>query len=81
MIAIPKSEQGKFENILCGQAQRFGLTPEEYLRKVWYHEEASKLGEYVAMMLLSQLLDLAPIAMPQEELQEALRSKFIEGVA
>lgn len=62
MIAIPKSEQEKFENILYGQAQRFGLTPEEYLRKVWYHEEATRLGEYIAMTLLEELLPLVPIS-------------------
>ncbi len=38
MIGIPKGEQAKFERILFGQAKRFGLTPEEYLRKVWYHD-------------------------------------------
>ena len=60
MITIPKSEQGNFEAILYGEAQRFGLTPEEYLRKVWYHEAACRLGEYVAMTLLDQLLPLVP---------------------
>ena len=62
MLTIPKSEQSKFENIICGQAQRFGLTPEEYLRKVWYHEEASKLGEYIAMTLVEQILSLLPVS-------------------
>lgn len=60
MLSIPKSEKKKFEDILCGQAQRFGLTPEEYLRKVWYHEEASRLGEYVAMSLVDEILPLVP---------------------
>jgi hypothetical protein len=56
MITIPNSEQQRFKSLLLGQAKRFGLTPEEYLRKIWYHEEATKLGEYVAMVLLEELL-------------------------
>lgn len=64
MINVPKSERSKFEAIICGQAQHFGLTPEEYLRKVWYHEEASKLGEYVAMSLVNEILPLVPASKP-----------------
>lgn len=64
MINIPRSERGKFEAILYGQARHFGLTPEEYLRKVWYHEEASKLGEYVAMSLVNEILPLVPASKP-----------------
>jgi hypothetical protein len=60
MIAIPESEKERFISVLYGQAQRFGLTPEEYLRKVWYHEEASRFGEYIAMTLLEELLPLIP---------------------
>lgn len=67
MIVIPKSEQERFEAILCGQAQNFGLTNEEYLRKVWYHEQATKLGKYVAMTLLQELLQLMPIHQSDEK--------------
>ncbi|MBA7635901.1 hypothetical protein ES703_43511 [subsurface metagenome] len=67
MITIPKSEQERFEAILYGQAQNFGLTSEEYLRKVWYHEQATKLGEYVAMSLLEELLSLVPITQADEK--------------
>ena len=67
MITIPKSEQERFEAILCGQAQNFGLTSEEYLRKVWYHEQATKLGEYVAMTLVEELLPLVFIPQSGEE--------------
>jgi len=67
MITIPKSEQERFEAILCGQAQNFGLTSEEYLRKVWYHEQATKLGEYVAMSLLEELLPLVLIPQADEK--------------
>ena len=56
MIQIPKTEQARFEAILTAQSQRFGLTAEEYLRKIWYHEEASRLGEYMAMRLVDDLL-------------------------
>lgn len=70
MIAIPKSEQERFEAILCGQAQNFGLTPEEYLRKVWYHEQATKLGEYIAMTLVEELLPLVPV--PQSSGKETV---------
>lgn len=56
MINIPKGERTRFEDILRGQSQRYGLQPEEYLRKVWYHEEAAKLGEYMALSLLDELL-------------------------
>lgn len=57
---IPIIERQKFENFVFGQAQKFNLTPEEYLRKVWYHEEAAKFGEFMAMTLLEQLLSFLP---------------------
>lgn len=59
-MRIPDNERLRFESLLIGQAHRFGLSPDEYLRKVWYHEQASRLGEYVAMVLLEQLLTIAP---------------------
>lgn len=67
MVTIPKSEQRKFETMLSGQARHYGLTPEEYLRKIWYHEEASRFGEYVAMTLLEELLPLVPIPKSDEK--------------
>jgi len=70
MVTIPDNERIKFENLLIGQAQRFGLTPEEYLRKIWYHEEASKLGEYVAMILLDELLNLTSVKILEEEAED-----------
>jgi len=60
MINIPKGERTRFDDILRGQSQRYGLQPEGYLRKVWYHEEAAKLGEYMALSLLDELLPLLP---------------------
>jgi hypothetical protein len=65
--AIPIEERQRFENLLFAQAQRYGLAPEEYLRKVWYHEEASRLGEYVAMILLEQILPLVPTMKSDDE--------------
>jgi hypothetical protein len=56
MITIPQNEQHKFKNIILGNAKLFGFTPEDYIRKVWYHEEAAKLGEYVALSLMNELL-------------------------
>jgi hypothetical protein len=70
VITIPDSERQIFESLLLGQAKLFGLAPDEYLRKVWYHEEASKLGEYVAMVLLDQLLTILPAGIPEEELEK-----------
>lgn len=67
MMVIPEHERIKFESLLLGQAERFDLTPKEYLRKIWYHEEAARIGEYMAMMLLDQLLSIAPIASLEEE--------------
>jgi len=67
MIDIPKSERTRFEDILRGQSQHYGLQPEEYLRKVWYHEEAAKLGEYIALSLLDELLPLLLGSKSQQE--------------
>jgi hypothetical protein len=64
---LPVSERQRFENLLMGQAQKYGLEPSEYLKKVWYHEQASKLGEYIAMTLLEELLPLVPAVKPNEE--------------
>lgn len=72
-MVIPETERIKFENLLQGQAGKYGLTPEDYLRKIWYHEEASRIGEYMAMVLLEQLLPLAPLVNEEsEESQEAI---------
>ena len=57
---IPKSEKNRFETLVAAQAKLHGLTVDEYLRKVWYHEEAAKLGEYVAMSLVNDLMSIAP---------------------
>ena len=55
---MPTKEKEKFNNTVIGQALKYGMTADEYLRKVWYHEEAARLGEYVAMSLLQERLEL-----------------------
>ncbi len=55
MQAIPEGEKERFQRILKGRAESFGLSSEEYLRKIWYHEQASALGEYVALSLVDLL--------------------------
>jgi len=67
MLALPKTEKERFEKLLEGQAQRFGLPVDQYLRKIWYHEQAARLGEYTAMCLLEQLLSLIPSSSISEE--------------
>lgn len=37
------------------------MKPTEYPRKVWYHEEAAKLSEYTAMVLMEELLQSLPL--------------------
>lgn len=60
MIHIPNSEAVRFRSVIYGQAEHFNMSVEEYLRKIWYHEQASRLGEYVAMSLLNEVLPLVP---------------------
>ncbi len=60
MVMIPEAEHDRFVNLILGNARLFGMTPEDYLRKVWYHEEASRIGEYMALVLLDQLLAITP---------------------
>ena len=60
MIGMPETERIRFESILRGHAARFGMSEEDYLRKIWYHEEAQKVGEYAAMNFLHELLRLLP---------------------
>jgi hypothetical protein len=71
MVTMPISERQRFENLLLGQAEIYGLAPEDYLRKIWYHEQASKLGEYMAMILLEELLPFVPAVKSSEEQEVA----------
>ena len=58
MLRLPEQERTRFHSLIKGQAAGYGLEPDEYLRKIWYHEQASRIGEYVAMALLEDLLKL-----------------------
>ena len=57
-MMVSEAEKMRFEMIVAGQAAQFGLTPEEYLQKVWYHGEAAKIGEFMAQTFLQELLIL-----------------------
>jgi hypothetical protein len=52
---LPETEKRTFEAILSGQANKLGLEPQEYLRKIWYHEQAAQIGEYMALTLVDEL--------------------------
>lgn len=58
MLALPATERDKFAATVNAAARRYGLPPSDYLRKIWYHEEAAKLGEYVAVVLTEELVTL-----------------------
>ena len=69
-MAIPNTESLKSKNLLLGQAEKYKMTPDEYLHKVWYHEEAARLGEYMAMTLLEELISVLDIGeKPDSEIE------------
>ena len=55
MLQLPDSEKRLFINLVTAQARQIGMTPKEYIRKVWYHEQAARLGEFTALGLVEQL--------------------------
>lgn len=55
MLEIPGAEKKAFLNLVTAQARQVGMSPTEYVRKIWYHEQAAKVGEYVALGLVEQL--------------------------
>ena len=57
---IPSGEIQKFLDTVSGQAQKYGLEPKEYIKKIWYHEQAAKLGEYMAMLLVDEISKILP---------------------
>lgn len=57
---IPDEERAHAENLIAGHAREFGMTPGYWLRKVWYHQQAAVLGEFVALLLKDELEFLAP---------------------
>lgn len=61
VITLPDHEKARFDAHVRAYARQFDLTPEDYIRKVWYHENAARLGEYVAIVLVNELVQLAPM--------------------
>ena len=43
----------------------------EYVRKVWYHQQAARLGEYVALTLVDLLLAILPETEEPDERTDA----------
>ena len=72
VTSIPESERLRYETMIIGNARRFGLSPEDYLRKIWYHEQASRVGEYVAISMVDWLLRFLP---PEEVMDESQEEK------
>ena len=64
---IPETERIKFQQIIGARAGQYGMAPEEYLRKIWYHQQAARLGEYVAGMLKNWLIGMAASGNRAEE--------------
>ena len=70
-IHIPDHERVRFENLLEHEAGKYQLRAADYLRKVWYHQQAPIIGEYVAAVLVDRLLVLGnPLDTPREEIEE-----------
>ena len=59
-IAVPSSEKERFLDVVGGEASRYKMDVREYVRKVWYHQQAARLGEYVALTLVDLLLTIVP---------------------
>ncbi len=59
MLTLPQAERQGFVSLVEGEAARYGLSVRDYLRKIWYHDSAARLGEYVALSLVDQLIELA----------------------
>jgi len=69
---IPDVERVKFEKLVIGEADRLGIGVDEYLRKVWYHQQAAVLGEYISMVLVEELIGLLPASGRLVESHEGL---------
>ena len=68
---FPQSEAMIFESHIQAEAARYGMPPVKYIRKVWYHQQAAKLGEYMALTLVDALVDLAAIYVPPSDATES----------
>lgn len=67
MLTLPESERENFERLVRHQADKLAMKPTEFVRKVWYHEQAARFGEYVALTLAHELLPHAANATPIEQ--------------
>ncbi|MBA7578392.1 hypothetical protein ES708_20254 [subsurface metagenome] len=56
-MMIPDGEYQRFKSFLKQAATLYGLTIDDYIKKVWYHEQAAKLGEYVALTLADKVIE------------------------
>lgn len=56
-MMIPDGEYDRFKAHANAESKRYGLTLDDYFKKVWYHEQAAKLGEYVALCLVDIIIN------------------------
>lgn len=56
-MMLPDGEYERFKSHIKAESARFGLTIDDYVKKVWYHEQAAKIGEYVALCLSDILIN------------------------
>jgi len=57
MTVIPDIEYERFKAFLKAEASRYSLTIDDYISKIWYHEQAAKCGEYMAICMKDILLN------------------------
>ena len=73
---LPDGERIRFDDFVNAQAKKYGLEPVDWLRKIWYHEQAAVLGEYVALTLTEALCRIAPMLYLNGEDTPALVEKL-----
>lgn len=59
-------ERKRFIAFLKANASAYGLGIEEYVRKVWYHEQAAKIGEFMAATYVNDIMETWHAAFAQE---------------
>jgi len=57
-INLPDIEVIKFRKIAEARAKEYAMSAEEYLQKIWYHENAAKIGEHLAITFLGEMLKI-----------------------
>lgn len=71
---VSESNAIRCENLLYAEAKKYLLSPKDYLRKIWYHQQAAIIGEYFASVLLDGIIPFAPLAM-EPEVKEVLEGE------